>query len=38
LQETLKEEQDTANLLESLSERLGAAMMAAGNADEDEEE
>jgi ferritin-like metal-binding protein YciE len=36
LQATLKEEQDTANLLASLSERLGAAMMAAGTADEQE--
>jgi ferritin-like metal-binding protein YciE len=36
LQETLKEEEDTAKLLEGLSERLGRAMMAAA-ADEAEE-
>jgi ferritin-like metal-binding protein YciE len=37
LQETLEEEQETAHLLEGLSERLGAAMMAASS-DEGEEE
>jgi ferritin-like metal-binding protein YciE len=37
LRETLKEEEDTANLLESLSERLGQAMMTAAGTDDDEE-
>jgi ferritin-like metal-binding protein YciE len=37
LKETLKEEQDTANLLESLSKRMGDAMMAADHAGKNEE-
>jgi ferritin-like metal-binding protein YciE len=36
LKETLKEEQDTANLLEKLSKRLGEAMIAADRAAENE--
>jgi ferritin-like metal-binding protein YciE len=37
LQETLKEEEATATLLESLSERLGEALLASGSASEDED-